>query len=192
MNDLDIIRNPIFTEGKIESDLKRKLAEIEPSLDRWKDEKVFDMITEDFLAYLNWKRIENFEEAELGFWVSLWLSNYRKRVKLILNKEEAKRLEEKHSQKKTPINLDSSEREDLENLAKFTFLNKGQLCGLGILARDTVKRLQFQCSDLKAKNRIELVLAFALELTNYCRGLASSSGVLIFIRVDKGYYLGEK
>jgi hypothetical protein len=112
-------------EGKLESDLKRKLAEIEPSLNRTRDSKIFEMITEDFLAYLNWKQIENFEETELGFWVSLWLSDYRKRVKLIFNKEDCKRFEK--PQKKTPIELDPTEKEELEDLAKLTLLRKGQL-----------------------------------------------------------------
>jgi hypothetical protein len=191
--DLEPNQEPRQIEGKLELNVKRKLAEIEPSLDWGKDRKVFEMINEDFLEYLSWKMIDSFEDAELGFWVSLWLSAYRKRVKLILNKEESKRFEEigKYSEKKTPIDLEPSEREDLENLAKLTFLRKGELCGIGILAKDMVKRLQFKCSDLKAKNRTELILAFALKLTEYCRSLASTSGVLIFIKVDKAYYLEE-
>jgi hypothetical protein len=181
----------------IYQDVRKKLWEIEPSLNLIKDQKIFEMISEDFSAYLrlkSWKRIESFEDSELRIWVSLWLSDYRKRVKLILSKEDSKRFEEigKHLQKKTPIYLDPFEIEDLENLAKFTLLRRGQLCGLGILAKELIRRLQFECSDLKAKDRTELILVLALKLISYCRSLATSSGVLIFIRVDKAYYLEER
>jgi hypothetical protein len=180
-------------------DITAFLAKAEPSLQRIQDGRVFQIAYQDFKDYLLYKNIDlsKIESEEVEVWVKIWLCKWRQRTKLIFNEADQKRLmmplEKLEATKELPT-LTPEETEGLLELAKFTLLNKGELCGIEIIAKERVNvatKEYFESrkiQTLEEKNRVLALNEISLRLTRDCRMLSKTTIPLILIRIEKSYY----
>jgi len=182
----------------VTEDITEFLAKVEPSLQRLQDGKVFQIAYQDFKDYLLYKNIDlsKVESEEIEVWARLWLCKWRQRTKLIFNEADQKRLmpQEKPEATKEFPTLTPEETEGLLELAKFTFLNKGELCGIEIISKERVKvatKEYFESrkiQTLEEKDRILVLNEISLRLTRDCGMLSKCASPLIFVRIEKSYY----
>lgn len=182
----------------VKENIEEFLAKAEPSLQRLKDGTIFHIACQDFKDYLLYKNIDlsKVESEEIEVWVKIWLCKWRQRTKLIFNEADQKRLmpQEKPEATKELPTLTPEETEGLLELAKFTLLSKGELCGIEIIAKERVKvatKEYFESrkiQTLEEKNRILALNEISLRLTRDCRMLSECISPLIFVRIDKSYY----
>lgn len=182
----------------VTEDIEEFLAKAEPSLQRLQDGKIFQIAYQDFKDYLLYKNIDlsKVESEEIEVWVKIWLCKWRQRTKLIFNEADQKRLmpQEKPEETKELSTLTPEETEGLLELAKFTLLSKGELCGIEIIAKERVKvatKEYFESrkiQTLEEKNRVLALNEISLRLTRDCRMLSECTCPLIFVKIDKSYY----
>jgi hypothetical protein len=182
----------------VTEDIKEFLAKAEPSLQRIQDGRIFQIAYQDFKDYLLYKNIDlsKVESEEVEIWVKIWLCKWRQRTKLIFNEADQKRLmpQEKPEAIKELPTLTPEETEGLLELAKFTLLNKGEFCGIEIIAKEQIQRVirgyfeSRKIQTLEEKNRVLALNEISLRLTRDCRMLSKTTIPLILIRIEKSYY----
>jgi hypothetical protein len=181
----------------LEYTIEKYLTEADPSLKRPRDGKVFDLAFQDFRNYLKYKNISTFTTEDIEAFVSIWLSKWKQRTALILSEEEKERYKKQDLSTKNikEFVLNSEELDGLIELAKFTLLEKGELCGLEIIARELVRKAIREYSENRKieqesseEQRILVLKEISDILTRNCRRASETSGYLIYIMVDRRYY----
>ena len=196
----------------IEILLSEKLKEKNPMLDIFgSDRKVLQIACRDLTNYLkvHWgligketgeyelaDKIEEYyreepEELEefLDLWTGMWLKKWKERVKLIIGKQESKRWNKvtKILNNAEPLWIKLKNRHEMEEIVVSTLIKNGEICGTSILAENLLK-MELGDKKKRYKNDKEHVLNVVNNTLRKAKELAHSTGPLIFVRIDKGYY----
>ena len=89
--------------------------------------------------------------------------------------------------KAQPLWRKLSNRKEMQEVVASTLIRNGEICGTSILAENLLKMELGQNKD-KYANSEEQVINVVNSTLRKSRKLARSSGPLIFVKVDKGYY----
>ena len=127
----------------------------------------------------------NFEEV-------LHLQNqdkWNELVKLMIGKPNSKRWKKvrKTLDKATPIWRKMDKRSEMEEIVVGKLIKNGEICGTSILAENLLK-MELGQNNKKCQSKEELALKVANNVLRKAREVAQSSGPLIFVKIDKGYY----
>lgn len=196
----------------IEILLSEKLKDKNPMLDiLGSDRKVLQIACQDLTNYLkvHWEligkeasecetveRLEKFfnedrSELEefLNVWTGMWLKKWKERVKLLIGNENSNRWNKttKILNNAEPLWKNLSNRREIEEIVTLTLVRNGEICGTAILTENLLK---MELGDKKKEyhNEREHVISVVNNTLRKARELAQSTGPLIFVKVDKGYY----
>lgn len=197
----------------IEILLSEKLKNINPALDIYgSDRKVLQVACQDLTNYLkvHWnlvgkeaneceiaERLEKFfnespQELEefLDIWTQIWFKKWKERVKLLIGNENSKRWD-----KVTRILSDAeplwrrlSNRQEMQEVVVSTLIRNGEICGTAILAENLLKMELGEKKHAYENNNAENIVKMVNSTLRKARELARSSGPLIYVKIDKGYY----
>ena len=191
--------------------LSRKLRESDPTLDLFgSDRRILQVASQDFANYLKFTcnlsgkeiGIDNIMEkteqlmkepgeleAFLTVWIGLWLKKWKKRVKLVLGNQvptssnQAKEL----LSKAEPLWKDLECRQELIEILVSTLIRNGEICGTEILATHLLKT-ELGKKTSQGVHKINQVLEVLNDTSRRAREIAQTTGPLIFIKIEKGYY----
>jgi hypothetical protein len=200
----------------IETMLSKKIKQVEPTLDILSaDRKVLQVASQDFKNYIrfNWNpmnketnvtnqanKIEQLYkknqveiEAFLSVWTGLWLKKWKKRVNLLIGKQNQNEL---HKTPATPANAESlwsklECREEMIEILEATLIKNAEICGTKIIAENILKLELNKKIDKDIDNK-EQVLSILNNALRRVREITQRSGPLISIKVDKNYYYQVK
>jgi len=192
--------------------LSEKLKDKNPLLDvHSSDRKVLQIACQDLTNYLkvHWKLVgkeanecevveklekifnENRNELEefLNVWTGMWLKQWKERVKLLIGNENANRWNKvtKVLSNAEPLWRKLSNRQEIEEIVTYTLVKNGEICGTSILAENLLK-MELGEKKREFANDREHILNVVNNTLRKARELAQSTGPLIFVKVDKGYY----
>jgi hypothetical protein len=197
----------------IETMLSKKIKEQEPTLDiLGADRKVLQVAHQDFTTYLKFNRnladketnildhpdkVEQLHkedpaeiESFLTVWTGLWLKKWKKRVNLLIGKQN------QSGQVVAPETLAKTEslwtklecREEMIEIVSATLIKNAEICGTKIIAENLLKTELRKKNDQDINNK-EQVLAVLNNALRQAREIAQRTGPLISLKVDKSYYL---
>jgi hypothetical protein len=196
----------------IELLLSEKLKDKNPMLDvLGSDRKVLQIACQDLTNFLkvHWElvgrdandcevveKLEKFFnedrselEAFLDVWTGIWFRKWKERVKLLIGNENSKRWNNatKLLNNGAPIWKNLANRKEMEEAVAAALIRNGEICGTSILAENLLK---MELGEKKKENagEGEQVLYVVNNVLRKARELAHSSGPLIFVKIDKGYY----
>ena len=192
--------------------LSEKLKSKNPMLDVFgSDRKVLQIACQDLINYLkvHWKlvgkdanecelvdKLEEFYEEEpeeleefVNFWTGMWLKKWKERVKLMIGKPNSKRWKKvrKTIEKATPIWRKLDNRSEMEEIIVGKLVKNGEICGTSILAENLLK-MELGHNNKNCQSDEELALKVVNNVLRKAREVSQSSGPLIFVKIDKGYY----
>jgi len=192
--------------------LSEKLEDKNPLLDvHSSDRKVLQIACQDLTNYLkvHWKLVgkeanecevveklekifnENRNELEefLNVWTGMWLKQWKERVKLLIGNENTNRWNKvtKVLSNAEPLWRKLSNRQEIEEIVTYTLVKNGEICGTSILAENLLK-MELGEKKREFVNDQEHILYIVNNTLRKARELAQSTGPLIFVKVDKGYY----
>jgi hypothetical protein len=200
----------------IESLLSEKFKDIDPMLDFFgSDRKVLQIACEDLTNYLRvyWNLVgreaneceiaekleqffsENPGELEefLGIWTGIWFKKWKERVRLLIGNENPKRWDRatKILSKAEPLWRKLSNRQEMQELVTFTLIKNAEICGTSILAENLIK-MELGEKDSEYRNEQEQAVNVVINALRKARELARSTGPLIYVKIDKGYYQSNR
>jgi len=182
--------------------MMKTLKDIEPTLQIMRQDSVIHkMAMEDFWAYLAFldKQFEKFPEEDVEDMVDtvnafarMWWKKYLERVQLKF-KDDPKPFSVTRGTELLKRIFNLSEEDEIIEAMTNVFIKNGEICCPKKLARGTIigvlsrfsKKEQEQKWTLR--RRLELMSVLLRETNRVSR----ITGPLIFMRVGKGYYLGE-
>jgi hypothetical protein len=191
--------------------LSEKLKSKNPMIDIFgSDRKVLQIACQDLANYLkvHWDLIgKEASECELvdkleelynddpdeleefiDLWAGMWLKKWKERVKLLIGKKSMKWKKVRSTiEKAQPLWRKLSNRKEMQEVVASTLIRNGEICGTSILAENLLKMELGQNKD-GYTNQEEQVMNVVNSALRKSRKLARSSGPLIFVKVDKGYY----
>jgi hypothetical protein len=196
----------------IEILLSERLKNINPALDIFgSDRKVLQVACEDLTGYLkvHWnlvgkeanecevaERLEKFfnenpRELEefLDVWTEIWFKKWKERVKLLIGNENSKRWDKvtKILSDAEPLWRRLANRQEMQEVVVSTLVKNGEICGTVILAENLLK-MELGEKKKEYANDAEHVIKIVNATLRKARELARSSGPLIYVKIDKGYY----
>jgi hypothetical protein len=134
---------------------------------------------------------ENRDELEgfLDVWTGIWLAKWKERVKLLIGNENSNRWNKatKVLNNAEPLWKNLSNRREMEEIVTLTLVKNGEICGTSILAENLLK-MELGEKKREYQGEGEHVLNVVNNTLRKARELAQSTGPLIFVKVDKGYY----
>jgi len=197
----------------IEMLLSEKLKDKDAMLDvLGSDRKILQIACQDLTNYLrvHWnlvgkeaneceltEKLEKFfnetpEELNefLSIWTGIWLRKWKERVKLLIGDENNKRWNKvtKVLNNAEPIWKKLPNRQEMQEMATYTLVRNGEICGTSILAENLLKMELGGEKKKEYRSEQEQVLNVMNNTLRKARELAQSNGPLIFVRIDKGYY----
>lgn len=196
----------------VEIMLSEKMKEADPALDiLGSDRKVLQVACQDLMSYLkvHWNLIgketnncdlaEKMEryfkeepvelEAFLTVWTGIWLKKWKERVKLLIGDQSQNKWSKvsKTLSAAEPLWRKLDHKQEIMEMVIFTLVKNGEICGTEILAENLLKMElgEKNNQDVNTKENVLVVLNSALRKA---REMTQSSGPLIFVKIDKGYY----
>jgi len=189
--------------NSLETMISRKIGEADPTLDLLgSDRKLLEIAHQDFTNYLKFIRHSGKaavvddsaeEKAELSsfltVWISTWLKKWKNRVKLVFGNQSQEKSNEtcESSLKAEQLLAKLEHRHEIIEILVSTLIRNAEICGTEILAEHLLK------TELGKKNNQDdlnkgQVLAVLNDAMRKVREMAHTTGPLIFVRIDKGYY----
>ena len=196
----------------IEKILSKKIKEAEPELDiLGADRKVLQVAFQDFTNYLkfNWNladkeknildhadKMEQLHKDDpveielfLTVWSGIWLKKWKKRVNLVIGKQNQNELS------KAPETFAKAEslwtklecREEMIEIVVSMLIKNAEICGTKIIAENLLKMELRKKIDQDINNK-EQVLAILNNTLRQAREIVERTGPLISIKIDKSYY----
>ena len=200
----------------IETMLSKKIKQAESTLDILSaDRKVLQVASQDFKNYIkfNWNpmkkkinatdlanKIEQLYkenpieiEAFLTVWTGLWLTKWKKRVNLLIGKQNQN---EANKTSSTPAKAESlwsklECREEMIEILEASLIKNAEICGTKIIAENILK-LELNKKIYKDIDDKEQVLSILNNTLRRVREITQRTGPLISIKVDKNYYCQVK
>ncbi len=192
--------------------LSEKLKSKNPMIDIFgSDRKVLQIACQDLTNFLkvHWDLIgkeenecelvdkleefynENPYELEefIDLWSGIWLKKWNERVKLLIGNKKSMKWEKVKTtlDEAQPLWRKLSDRKEMRELVASTLIRNGEICGTSILAENILK-MELGRNKGRYSNQEEQVINVVNDSLRKSRKLARSSGPLIFVKVDKGYY----
>ncbi len=192
--------------------LVEKLGAADSNLDvTGSDRKVLQVASEDITNFLkfHWNLIgdtanqceiverleqlfkEKPEELEefLTVWTSMWLKKWKQRVKLIIGRRNANKWAQASRKVRNaePMWEKIQRKEELREIVAATLIKNGEICGTEVLSENLLK-MEIGGKKTQRLNEKELVFSILNNALRRARHMAHSSGPLIFVKIDKGYY----
>jgi len=192
--------------------ISKKLKEADATLDIFgSDRRMLQVAYQDFSNYLKFnsnfadgetnnfdlaQKMEQFNredpvelESFLTVWTGIWLKKWKKRVKLLLGKQNQGKLSKVS---KTLANAESHWRkldcrEEIIGIVISTLVKNAEICGTEILAESLVKMELGKKRDLDVNNK-EHVLAVLNNALRKARQMAQIVGPLITVKIGKNYF----
>ena len=196
----------------IEVLVSEKLKSKNPMLDVFgSDRKVLQIACQDFTNFLkvHWNLVgkesneceivdrleefynENPDELEefINLWTGIWFKKWKARVKLLIGKQKAKRWNKatRILKKSEPLWRKLANRKEMQEVVTCTLIKNGEICGTSILAENLLK-MELGRNKKKYFNEKEQVINVVNNALRKSREMSRSTGPLIFVKVDKGYY----
>jgi len=195
----------------IEELIRKRLEELHSNFNYLHTEhRMYKVAIEDFINYLSVKWRLSIEDVRYKFeleledrgldlkeevdaWINLWLTSWKKRVKLVFTDEEFNRYSKTVTQL---IRKDKTQRKyrniSLQRIKQFKWatieclVHNGELCFTNVLAEEIIKqRLSVYKKSLNdAKGKLD-ALCFIMKRV---RSLSRISGPLIFLKVNKSLF----
>ena len=196
----------------IEKILSKKIKEAEPELDiLGADRKVLQVAFQDFTNYLkfNWNladkeknildhadKMEQLHkddpveiESFLTVWSGIWLKKWKKRVNLVIGKQNQNELS------KAPETFAKAEslwtklecREEMIEIVASMLIKNAEICGTKIIAENLLK-MELRKKSYRDINNKEQVLAILNNTLRQAHEIVERTGPLISIKIDKSYY----
>jgi hypothetical protein len=197
-----------FTE--LETKLKTKVIEAEPSLDiTGADKKVLHIIQQDLRNYIKFlskpAKPENpdcpnsieqiLQEASeeidsfLTVWTGLWLKKWKERFNLLINPKTnpvvGKAAE--RAEKMEECWFQFASRYELSEIVVLELIRNAEICGTAIIAENIIKTElgKQKTQDLNSKASSIALIRSVLQRV---RELSQKTGPLVSIKIDKNYY----
>lgn len=192
----------------IETLIEEKIKKIDSTADlRGADRKMLQLACQDFTNYirftsksafnlcseeklLEFSKNKPFElEMFLAVWTSMWVRKWQQRVKLFFG-ERTKNEQNKNFSNiaKTESNWQTLEcKQELVDIAKFTLINNGEICGTQNLAENAIKTELSKSENLKILDKAQ-ALTFMKNVMRRAHEIAKTTGPLMFVEVSKAYY----
>ena len=192
--------------------ISKKLKEADATLDVFgSDRRMLQVAYQDFSNYLKFNsnfadgKTNNFDLAQkmeqfnredpvelesfLTVWTGIWLKKWKKRVKLLLGKQNQGELSKVS---KTLANAESHWRkldckEEIVGIVISTLIKNAEICGTEILAESIVKMELDKKRDLDVNSK-EQVLAVLNNALRKARQMAQIVGPLITVKIGKNYF----
>ncbi|NIO37812.1 hypothetical protein GTO27_08935 [Candidatus Bathyarchaeota archaeon] len=197
-----------FIEVLLSENLKSK----NPLLDIFgSDRKILQIACQDLTNYLkvHWQligkeanecelvdRLEEFydrnpDELEefIDLWTNMWFKKWKERVKLLIGKESSIRWKKAKSNlnKAKPLWRKLANRKEMQEVIVSKLIRNGEICGTSILAENLLK-MELGRDKRKYDKEEERTLIVVNNTLRKAQEVARSTGPLIFVKVDKGYY----
>ena len=125
----------------------------------------------------------------LAVWTSMWVRKWQQRVKLFFG-ERTKNGQNKNFSNiaKTESNWQTLEcKQELIDIAKFTLINNGEICGTQNLAENAIKTELSKSENLNILDKAQ-ALTFMKNVMRRAHEIAKTTGPLMFVEVSKAYY----
>ncbi|MCK4313747.1 hypothetical protein KAW04_03165 [Candidatus Bathyarchaeota archaeon] len=197
----------------IEMLLSEKLKSKNPMLDIFgSDRKVLQIACEDLTSYLkvHWNlmateasecelvdKLEEFynespDELEefIDLWTGMWLKKWKERVKLLIGKDKTRRWNKVTEilKKAEPLWRKLADRREIQDVIISKLIRNAEICGTSILAENLLK-MELGRDKTRYTSEEEQILNVVNNALRKAGELVRSKGPLIFVKVDKGYYL---
>ncbi|TET65524.1 hypothetical protein E3J49_01525 [Candidatus Bathyarchaeota archaeon] len=197
----------------IEMLLSEKLKSKNPMLDIFgSDRKVLQIACEDLTSYLkvHWNlmateasecelvdKLEEFynespDELEefIDLWTGMWLKKWKERVKLLIGKDKTRRWNKVTEilKKAEPLWRKLADRREIQDVIISKLIRNAEICGTLILAENLLK-MELGRDKTRYTSEEEQILNVVNNALRKAGELVRSKGPLIFVKVDKGYYL---
>ena len=162
------------------------------------DKKMFEFLSQDVVNWLKFHWHLFGEESDLvaaekieevlstdefregiNVFVGMWLGRWNQRVKLVLNEKDMPKLK---GISHVTNGVTGEQKRDLIEAITNELIAHGEIVGTTMLAGEILQRAQTQMGE---KHDVFALLSASLRLT---REMASQTGPLIFIKIDKHYY----
>lgn len=199
MSEIESEETFVLAVNDLEKLLLNALDERCPEADfRGADKKVFEFLSQDVVNWLkfHWRLFgeesnvmaaEKIEEVlstdefreVINTFVGMWLGRWNWRAKLVLNDKDVPKL--KGTPQVTNWVTPEQKRDLIEAITNELIVH-GEIAGTTVLAGEILLRAQAQMGE---KHDVFALLSVSLRLT---RAMASQTGPLIFVKVDKHYY----
>ena len=187
----------------IEIELSRKLKEKNPALDLYgADRRLLQIACQDLVNYLKvwwglagrelgdvetvmkleWLIVNEPEEFEefIDLWAGIWLKKWGERVRLQIGESKLwARMEKKLGEAK-PFWKKLPNKREMTEAVVYALVKNGEICGTRMLAENLLK-LELTKGKRTAAEIVSDAMAKA-------RRLARTSGPLLIIKVDKGFF----
>ena len=123
----------------------------------------------------------------------MWLKKWKERVKLLIGRGNSKRWNKvtRNLKNAEPLWRRLKNRNEMQEVVVSTLIKNGEICGTTILAENLLK-MELGKDKKNYVNKEEQVLKAVNNTLRKARDLARSTGPLIFVRIDKGYYDSTK
>jgi len=195
--------------------LSRCLKDHNPLLDlQGSDRRVLQIACEDLINFLkfHWGLIDqedgdydliekvqkyfedNSEEFSefVGIWAGLWIKKWNERVKLLIGNNGSSQWSRvnKRLENAEPLWRQIEKRGELKNILVESLIRNGEICGTSIMAENLLK-LELETRDEKHgwSSEQERLLNIVNTTLRKARQLAYSKGPLIFVKIDKRYFM---
>jgi len=190
---------------QIEALIVNKIKKIDPTIDsQGADRKMLQLVCKDFTNYMKFndasasdkcfeEKVDKFSKEEkleldafLTIWTSMWMKKWQERVKLLIGKQDKKGELSKTLSEAEPQWQNLKHKQELLNLVGFILVKDGEICSSEMLAEHVLK-------EELAKNNIDFsdevqALTFLNKAINRAHEIAKTTGPLIFVEINKGYY----
>ena len=195
-----------------ETIISKKLKETDPTLDLFgSDRKMLHVAYQDFSNYLKFnsnfvdEKTKNLDLAQkmeqlhkedpvelesfLTVWTGIWLKKWKKRIKLLLGKQNQGKMSEVT---KTLANAESNWkkldcREEIIGVVISTLIKNAEICGTNLLAESILKMELGKKIDVDVNNK-EHILAVLNNALRRARQMAQIVGPLITVKIGKNYF----
>ncbi len=124
----------------------------------------------------------------MSYWTHIWLEKWNKRINLLIGNND--KIESKQSDKLAKghslwTNLECKEEITWDVVA--TLIKHQEICGTQIIAESILKNALAE-KDEKDIKGVEQLLSILTNALSKARRLSQTTGPLISIKIDKGYY----
>jgi len=134
---------------------------------------------------------EEFSEF-VGIWAGLWIKKWNERVKLLIGNNGSSQWSRvnKRLENAEPLWRQIEKRGELKNILVESLIRNGEICGTSIMAENLLK-LELETRDEKHgwSSEQERLLNIVNTTLRKARQLAYSKGPLIFVKIDKRYFM---
>ena len=189
----------------VEELIADKIKKIDPTINsQGSDRKMLQLVCKDFTNYMKFNdtsksktcfedefdKFSKEKKAELDafltVWTSMWMKKWQERVKLLIGKQDKKEELSKTLTNAEPLWQNLKYKQELIDIVGFILVKDGEICSPEMLAEHVLKtELSKNSIDFSDKAQ---ALTFLNNVIKSAHEIAKTTGPLIFVEINKGYY----